>query len=318
MLPIGGYFELELSKYEELHSNAIALNSGRFCFEYILKIRKYTKIYIPYYICESVIEPLLRLGITYEFYHIDINYHITDYIPLKDNEALLYVNYWGLQSQYCLDLSKQYGNKLILDYTQAFYAKPIAGIDTFYSCRKFFGVPDGGYVYSNVNADFEVEQDCSHLRMNSLIKRIDLSPEDGYDDFRNVSESFQNYSIRLMSKFTKRMMNSIDYNAVAEKRRANYNYLKSRLGGTPLLDNDVPMIFPYLMENGQELRKDLIKNKVFVAQYWPNVKKWLNSESVETYLANNILPLPIDQRYGTQEMQYIIEKIQSWKIVEFI
>ena len=91
-----------------------------------------------------------------------------------------------------------------------------------------------------------------------------------------------------MSKFTKRMMNSIDYNAVAEKRRANYNYLKSRLGGTPLLDNDVPMIFPYLMENGQELRKDLIKNKVFVAQYWPNVKKWLNSENVETYLANNI------------------------------
>ena len=31
--PIGGYFELELTLHPELHSRAIALNSGRFCFE---------------------------------------------------------------------------------------------------------------------------------------------------------------------------------------------------------------------------------------------------------------------------------------------
>lgn len=33
--PIGGYFELELPIYPELHANAIALNSGRFCLEYV-------------------------------------------------------------------------------------------------------------------------------------------------------------------------------------------------------------------------------------------------------------------------------------------
>ena len=38
--PIGGYFELELPHGQEFHSNAIALNSGRFCFEYLLKCRK--------------------------------------------------------------------------------------------------------------------------------------------------------------------------------------------------------------------------------------------------------------------------------------
>ena len=29
--PIGGYFELELPVYPELHADAIALNTGRFC-----------------------------------------------------------------------------------------------------------------------------------------------------------------------------------------------------------------------------------------------------------------------------------------------
>ena len=30
---IGGYFGLELSLHPELHAEAMALNSGRFCFE---------------------------------------------------------------------------------------------------------------------------------------------------------------------------------------------------------------------------------------------------------------------------------------------
>lgn len=41
--PIGGYFELELPRFTEYHSEAIALNSGRFCLEYILRCRKYTE-----------------------------------------------------------------------------------------------------------------------------------------------------------------------------------------------------------------------------------------------------------------------------------
>ena len=44
---IGGYFELELPTHQEFHSDAIALNSGRFCLEYILRCRKYSKVSIP-------------------------------------------------------------------------------------------------------------------------------------------------------------------------------------------------------------------------------------------------------------------------------
>lgn len=308
---IGGYFELELPTYQEFHSDAIALNSGRFCLEYILRCRKYSKIYVPYYTCDSAVEPIVKLGIPYEFYHIDKNYHIVDDVVLSNNEALMYTNYWGLQSEYCLDLSRRYGKQLILDYTQAFFAKPISGVDTFYSCRKFFGVPDGGYLYTDAQADFMIEQDISYTRMDSLIKRIDLSPEVGYEDFRKCSEEFHSLPIRYMSQFTKRMMSSIDYRSVAQKRRGNYEYLRSVLGGKTLRNDEVPMIFPYMVSNdGQTVRTYLIQNKVFVAKYWPNVEKWTGKDAIETWMANNIIPLPIDQRYNMQDMDRILEIIK--------
>ncbi len=153
--PIGGYFELELPHFPEIHSEAIALNSGRFCLEYILRCRNYKKVYVPYFTCDSAIEPIVKLGISYEFYHIDKNYRIVEDINLLENEALMYTNYWGLHDDYCWKLVSKYKKQLILDYTQAFFSRPIDGIDTFYSCRKFFGVPDGGYLYTDAIASIK-------------------------------------------------------------------------------------------------------------------------------------------------------------------
>ena len=309
--PIGGYFELELPRFPEYHSEAISLNSGRFCLEYILRCRKYKKVYVPYFTCDSAVEPIVKLGIPYEFYHIDKEYRITDDIALDEDEALMYTNYWGLQDEYCKQLACRYRRQLILDYTQAFFSRPIGGIDTFYSCRKFFGTPDGGYLYTDAKADFELEQDESFARMDSLVKRIDLSPEAGYDDFHRVSTAFHDQPIRRMSKFTKRMMQGIDYYAAAQRRLDNYNYLRRHLGGRQLSYGEVPMVFPYEAEQGQDLRRELIAHKVFVAKYWPNVDEWAGEDATETWMANHILPLPIDQRYGEEDMERIVRIIKN-------
>lgn len=309
--PIGGYFELELPVYPELHGDAIALNSGRFCLEYVLRCRQYKKVYVPCFTCDSAIEPIKKLGIRYEFYHIDKEYRIIGEIRLNDGEALMYTNYWGLQDAYCQLLASRYGQRLILDYTQAFYSKPIIGIDTFYSCRKFFGVPDGGYLYTDAQADFEIVPDESYMRMNSLIKRIDISPEAGFQDFHNISSTFHEMPIRKMSNFTKRMMGGIDYERAARRRIDNYNTLKRQLGGRMLNYGEIPMIYPYTSEAGQKLRQNLIDYKVFVAKYWPNVDEWAGENSLETWMANHILPLPIDQRYGREDMERIVQIIRQ-------
>ena len=308
--PIGGYFELELPCNQEIHSKAIALNSGRFCLEYLLRCRKYNKLYVPYFTCDTAVEPIIKLGIPYEFYHIDIAYHIIDDITLAEDEALLYTNYWGLQNEYCEILAAKYSRQLILDYTQAFFSNPIHGIDTFYSCRKYFGVADGGYLYTDAEADFEIAQDESCTRMDSLLKRIDLSPEAGYDDFHKSEVAISHLPIRRMSKLTKRLMQSIDYQRAAQKRIDNYNTLRRTLGGRELHYGEIPMIFPYESAEGQQLRQHLIANKVFVAKYWPNVDEWTEEDTVERWMANHVLPLPIDQRYDKEDMNRIIEIIQ--------
>lgn len=307
---VGGYFGLELPYFPEYHVDGLALNSGRFCLEYILKCKQYNKVYIPYYTCDTVVEPLQKLDIEYSFYCIDKNYRIVDDIALKEGEALLYTNYWGLQGNYCVELASKYGHQLILDYTQAFFARPINGIDTFYSCRKFFGVPDGGYLYTDAKADFNISEDESWQRMDSLTKRIDLSPEAGYNDFHKISGLFHEMPIRKMSKLTTRLMRSIDYERVAQRRIDNYNILRDRLGGRQLVYGEVPMVFPYVTEAGQELRKHLIANKVFVAKYWPNVDRWASKGSTEVWIANHMLPLPIDQRYNREDMNRIIKIIE--------
>ncbi len=300
--PIGGYFSLELPFHEEYHKDAIRLNTGRNCLEYILRARRYSKVYIPYYTCEVILEPFHKLTVNYEFYHINQDFEIADDIQLKAGEALLYTNYYGLKQRYVERLASHYGIQLIVDNTQAFYDKPVDGIDTFYTCRKFFGVPDGAYLYTDQLLDDEFEQDESYERMTFLLKRIDLGAEAGFADFREQSRLLVGQPIKRMSKLTMRLMQSIDYQWVAKRRRKNFELLHQSLEGSNqyhahLSTGAVPMVYPYLSEH-KELRDYLIGNKLFVACYWPNVLEKVSKDSVEFKMAKTLIPLPIDQRYS--------------------
>ena len=315
MQPIGGYFSLELPWHEEYHKEALRLNTGRNSLQYILRAQGYRKVYIPYYTCEVILEPFQKTGTGYAFYQIDFDFELAEEVCLQDGEAILYTNYFGLKQRYVERLAEKYGSQLIVDNTQAFYAQPVCGIDTFYTCRKFFGVPDGAYLYTDKLLDVELEQDISYDRMTFLTKRIDLGAEAGYADFREESHGLVGQPIKRMSKLTERLMLSINYQAVAIRRRENYHQLhqelkKSNLLPFPLEDDVVPMAYPYLTEQ-EGLREHLIANKIYVAKYWPNVLEWAENKRIENKLTSSLVPLPIDQRYGNEEMKYIISKIQE-------
>ena len=111
-------------------------------------------------------------------------------------------------------------------------------------------------------------------------------------------------------------MQSIDYDAVAAKRRENFNYLHKHLSGSNQLhltlgEDMVPMVYPYLPDK-DGLRDYLIQNKVYVAKYWPNVQNWCQ-EQIELVLTNRLIPIPIDQRYEKEEMSLMLNLIESWK-----
>lgn len=310
---IGGYFELELRKGEHFHNKAIRLNTARNCFEYVLHSRKYTKVYFPYYTCEVMLEPIQKLNIEYEYYHINERLEPTVLPKLNDNEAFLYTNYFGLKQGCVKRLALEYGQQLIVDNAQAYYSEPLKGIDTFYSARKFFGVPDGAYLYTNKPLQQEFEQDYSYERASHLQKRIDLGAEAGYQDFCKNDDALCDQEIKKMSKLTEAILCGIDYKAARIRRRDNYQRLDEALGDTNRLQLDMdkdctPMVYPYLTDD-VVLKQKLIDNKVFVATYWPNVLEWCGEADLEHYLAKYLCLLPIDQRCGENEMRKIIELI---------
>lgn len=314
---IGGYFELELPvRNTFLHSDGYCVNSGRNALELILShIADLVKLWVPYYTCEVVLEPLKRHGIPYSFYSINQRLEIAEDLELRSGEYLLLTNYFGIKDRYINEMAVRYGDRLIVDNAQSYYSKPLPGIKTFYSPRKFVGIPDGGIAFTGEKVDMaQYPLDCSWGRCSHLLKRLDMDAGAGYVDFKANSHMLVNQSIRQMSNLTRALLSSIDFERIKKIRRDNFSFIHERLGESNklLIDSfwgDCPMVYPYCTDDAG-LRKKLIDHRVFVATYWPNVLSWCNSDKVENFLTKNIIPIPIDQRYGKQDMEYLINIVK--------
>jgi hypothetical protein len=312
---IGGYFELELPDKSEYHENAIRVNSGRNAFGVILKAIGYKKVYLPYYFCDVLLKPLEEMGLEYSFYSIDERLEpIFDFSTLNSDSVILYINYFGLKDKYVEHLVRDCKN-CIIDNSQAFFYKTKNVIDAFYSPRKFFGVPDGGYLYCKSRNKHQLDPDISHSNMSHLLLRLDMTAEDGYAAFMENEEKFNSQPLKGMSKLSRSVLSSIDYDRVAGIRIENYNYLKSRLAKYnhvefSLEGNCVPLVFPFLNKD-DKLKQKLAQHKIYTATYWPNVLKNVNETSVEFNMVRNVVYLPIDQRWNRTDMDRIINVIIS-------
>ena len=310
MSAIGGYFELELNKNGEYHQDAIRLNTGRNALEYIILANNYKKIYIPYFTCGVLLQPLNKNNIIYEFYHIDENLEpVFDFSKIKD-EAFLYTNYFGLKDNYILNLSGKCKN-LIIDNAQAFYAKPIKGLSTFYSPRKFFGVSDGAYLFTDKALKTPLKKDQSYQRFQHLLQRIDESAEQGYSSFIKNENLLNDLPVMEMSALTQKLLAAIDYKEVALKRINNFEYLEKHLKGVnkitfKLNKGQVPMVYPLLTDD-LGLRDKLIKHKIYTGHYWDEVNNLVTKNSIEYKFVNNLVHLPIDQRYTEDDLAKIID-----------
>lgn len=320
MKEIGGYFSFERLINDEYHHNLIRINTARNALLYILKAKEIKKVYLPYFLCNSVSEMLHKNG--YEFEHYKIN---DEFMPqfngnIQNNECLYVVNYYGQLSNEKVTLLKQKFNQIILDNTHAFFQKPLSEVDTLYSCRKFFGVPDGAYLSTNKKIGEQLEVDASsNLRMKHLLGRFEGKASDYYSNFQEAERLFKVEPLKYMSEFTQNILGAIDYENVRQIRNRNYSFLESELKNSNKLSLVVPdgaFAYPLYIENGMEIRKRVIKRNIYIPTLWPNVLENMSAESLEYKWAANILPLPCDQRYTIEDMEYIINCLQEVKEFE--
>lgn len=324
MEAIGGYFELaDLVEGRVFpHNDGMLLNTGRNALEYILRsIGKVAKVYLPYYTCEVVLEPLKKLNIPWTYYHINSDFELAEEVNPKAGEYIIANNYYGIKDAYIKTLAEKYGDQLIVDCAQAFFAKPIPGIKAFYSTRKYVGVADGGVAYlGNLRDDLvEVEEmENTDDHDSHLFKRKQFGAEAGFADYQENEKKLDNQPIRLMSFQTKWILDHINYDKVVARRRENFKYLQEYLSEKNLLDfQDMdsfacPMVYPFMMNTERNLRKEFIDNKIFVAKYWPNVES-LEGFETECDIANKVIPIPCDQRYEKKDIQRIIKLVKQYQ-----
>ncbi len=317
---IGGYLPLELENKGEFfrnisEKNILRVNTGRTAIWYAIKKLCVRKIYIPFFYCPDVLEMIRTFNIEICFYHITKEF-LPENVICKEDEAILLVNYYGMLGNKISKLLSSFSN-IILDQAHAFYEPPVfrKGIYNVYSCRKFFGVSDGAYL---IGMDLESEKeylqrDLSYKRTEHLIKSIECGTNEAYIANKKNEDEIGKKHLG-MSVFTEKVLKNINYTAVAQKRKDNFQFLDDRLRSVQLLeipdDSSICYVYPLRLEIS--LHKQLVERKIYIPMLWKEMLDTQNEKSWEYIYANTVLPLPIDQRYGRVEMEYmaaIIEKI---------
>ena len=168
---IGGYLELERFSGPMMHEDALALSSGRACLSYLIEQRDIRKILLPDLLCDVVTTVCEERGVTVRRYAVGEDLRPADMLQPEKDEWLYLVNYYGqLSKEELLSWAKD-NPRLIVDNAQAYFSAPVKGADTLYTCRKFLGVADGGFLYTDAPAR-TLERDESHGRMDFVLGRF--------------------------------------------------------------------------------------------------------------------------------------------------
>lgn len=313
MKEIGGYIELDTCRHAMLHEDAILLNCGRNALAYLLEAKGIKKLYLPYFLCDSVANVCKKYGVEVAFYHIGENWLPKDLVI--DGDAWLYiVNFYGQITREDLARLAEVHNNVIIDNAQAYFDAPLANVDTLYTCRKFFGVSDGAILYTNSKLERSLEIDESFNRIHYVLGRYERTASEFYEEAARNNDIFDNEPIKEMSRLTKNLLRSIDYEYVKQVRTNNFAYLHEKLREVNKLNIRLiegAFMYPLLIDDGMKIRKQLQQMKIYIPTLWPNVLEECKPDTLEYKFAAEILPIPVDQRYGFKDMEHLVEVIRS-------
>lgn len=324
MREYGGCLNIEIGSlgrdyYYSYKENRVDVDSGRSGLQYIIENYGYKRIWLPVYNC-PLVEKRIREVSTIEivWYNIDSRFKpIVDIKALQEGDILLWVNYCGIMNKNLIDeivkLQEMSPVRIIIDNIPAYFSEPRMDVLNLYSCRKFIGVPDGGHVIGNNIIRKKLPTYSTAENYTYLLKAIETGSNSVYSDYLESEKRFLGSGTAYgMPKLTRRFLESVDYDIIIKKRKENFLTLHELLKNSNGLNIDIstntPSVYPYLTTKKQ-LRDMLIDNKIYISRFWKHVLINERSNDFEKNLAEYLIPLPIDQRYGKSDMNYIANKV---------
>lgn len=334
MNKFGGDFEFA-ENFESMMGTELSSSyyiSGRGALSAILQeltIRDVSTLYIPEYICSSVV----KVCKAYKFkileyplkYDLKVEFTFFEGKDLR-NQAILLVNYFGLQDlNYVTTGIKSFAPEsiLILDNVQNSLRNDLAGADyCFNSLRKFLPIAEGAVIKSKIETKFRCFPNTSNYHM---LKTLGMNLKFVVNKYR-LSEEIYLTVLQLaeklldevqmpfsMTSLSHMVLSHLDIDMITKIRMQNYGYTKALFleQKVPLLLNQnesgglIPLVIPLLIENRDSVREQLKKNKIFLPVHWKNG----NSRSISGFWSANELSFVIDQRFSFADLLFMFEKL---------
>jgi len=319
---IGGYFSMEPAGGDglQLLKSAVGYQSARSAMAAALTHAKPETVWLPYFICGVVNDMLHCTGINVRHYCLTENFGVPSDLELGSLDLILCVDYFGICGSQVKEAIEKYGvQKIVVDASQSLYFQPCDDSTVVFSPRKFVGVPDGGLLISphEIPLPLPADETGSEFRSRHLRTRGAGQVQGGYLEYQEAEKSLIGCSPYAMSMMTRTLLDSIDFDVVARRRRANYDVLAAELSAKGfqtlvLPPSAVPLCFPVLDLKADRLRPQLVSQRIFTPAYWPDASTPA-SDRIGTLLRDRTLYLPCDQRYGALEMQKIIKALIELK-----
>ncbi len=335
---IGGEFELiSVPDKKTQIEGYYKYSSGRAALYQILMSIKLTtfKVWLPDWLCESMIDAVRRSGVDYGFYSLgnNLRMNVGEFVrqnrPISENDAIILVNYFGLVDvELTIKQLRGFGvhSIVIEDDVQALFSfldnKPHAADYRFTSLRKSIAAPDGGLVRTkHPMPDASKENTFAPVKLKgALIKgcsKEDDSDEAYLECFEEGEELIEENYESAMTLESQSIFGGTNFEDVAQTRIRNAQYLIKELQNIdiepllPLKNDCVPLFVPIVINDRDSLRRTLRQHAIFCPVHWP-LRDNMKHLKTGAFMAEHELSLVIDQRYTLEDMQCMMDVIKEW------
>ena len=222
-------------------------------------------------------------------------------------------------------LVKGHGGYILEDACQALLSEHVGQYSDFvlFSPRKFIGVPEGGILTSCCNVNFddvELKPALSSWWLKMLEAAINRREVDQYGGDRRWYRLFQETDAATpigyfaMSDLSHKLLfNGFEYKEICRWRIENYSILAHNLEDIamfPILpEGTVPLGFPIRHPRRDQIRINLFQEQIYPPVHWP-IDGVVPAEFSESHrLANEVMTLTCDQRYGSEDIHRMANSV---------
>ncbi len=333
--PIGSDFPLDVAmsaarpRRRPWSDTTVMVETGRQAIAAIVTVLERSgasRIAVPAFVCDSMLAPIRARG-----------WRIHDYPVLDDLspdlsvarrmaqagrvDAVLVMRYFGAAPTFA-ELSdvaaiRATGVAVIADETHLPFSMNQWGADFAYaSLRKVLPTTDGAYLHMPAGTEVPMlrraRETGRYAAMASFDSRRGVTQHSRIMLDASMALIERDAAPRRMSRRGRSLLDTLDLDAIAERRIANARALAAALDdvgiatAVPVRSLEVPSHLPVRVADPVATQAALARAEVYCPIHWPRPQGFATQEA----WPDDLLSLPVDHRYDHVDMQRIAQELQ--------